>query len=282
MVAKLTVEYDGTDFAGWARQPGERSVQEELERALRTVLGESGADGRPLKLTVAGRTDRGVHAWGQVASYAHEAVDPLRLNGLLAADVAVLACEPAHGGFDARRDAASRTYCYRVLARRARSAFERRRAFWWPRQLDRRALAECAGALAGRHDFTAFTPSETEHSRFHCDILRAEWREEGDVLELWIEADRFLRHMNRALVGTMLDVASGGRSLDEFVGLLEGCPRVEGGRTAPAHGLALVRVAYDGPGSRSSLTASRPAPLGPSPSSTRDRRRARTRRSKSG
>jgi tRNA pseudouridine38-40 synthase len=248
MITKLTIEYDGTDFAGWARQPGERTVQEELERALQTVLGDETPpthDGAPLRLTVAGRTDRGVHAWAQVASYAHEAVDPLRLNGLLDDDVAVLAAEPASETFDARRDATSRTYCYRVLARRSRGVFERGRAFWWPGMLDREALAECAAALVGRHDFTAFTPSETEHSWFICNVRRAEWLAKGDLLELWIEADMFLRHMNRVLVGTMLDVASGRRTLDQFTSLLEGRPRTESGRTAPAHGLALARVSYE-------------------------------------
>jgi tRNA pseudouridine38-40 synthase len=245
MITKLTIEYDGTEFAGWARQPGERTVEEELERALRTVLGETGHDGAPLKLTVAGRTDRGVHAWAQVASYAHEAVDPLRLNGLLGDDLAVLAAEPAAETFDARRDATSRTYCYRVLARRTRGVFERRRAFWWPGEVDCKVLVECAAALLGRHDFTAFTPSETEHSWFTCDVRRAEWIVKGDLLELWIEADMFLRHMNRVLVGTMLDVASGRRTINEFKGLLEGRPRAESGRTAPAHGLALASVSYE-------------------------------------
>jgi tRNA pseudouridine38-40 synthase len=246
MVTKLTIEYDGTDFAGWARQPGKRTVQAELEQALRTVLGEQGMDGAPLTLAVAGRTDSGVHAWGQVASYAHEAVDPLRLNGLLADDLAVLAAEPAPEGFDARRDARSRTYCYRVLARRTRSVFERRRAFWWTGRLDREALEECAAALPGKHDFTAFTPRESEHSRFVRDVISAQWRGEGELLEFWIEAETFLRHMNRALVGTMLEVAGGRRTIEDFTGLLEGKPRAQAGATAPAHGLALAHVSYDG------------------------------------
>jgi tRNA pseudouridine38-40 synthase len=247
VVTKLTLQYDGAGFAGWARQPGLRTVQEELERVLRTILGELDQAGEELSLTVAGRTDSGVHAWRQVASYRHEAVDPLRLNSLLPEDVSVLASEPVGESFDARRDALSRTYCYRVLARRTRDVFERGRALWWPRAVDRDALETCAALLRGTHDFTAFTPSETDHVRFERDVLRAEWRlRGGDLFEFWIEADTFMRHMNRVLVGTMLEVACGRADSDSFARLLEGQPRSQAGPTAPAHGLALAAVSYPG------------------------------------
>jgi tRNA pseudouridine38-40 synthase len=235
LTARLLLEYDGTDFAGWARQAGLRTVQETVEEAIATVLRA------PVTLTVAGRTDRGVHARGQVASHEREPAPIRNLNALLPPDVAVLASEHAPDGFDARRDARSRTYRYRIHTRRAPSPFERNRALWWPRPIDREALDVCAAVLLGTHDFTAFTPTETDHVRFERDVFRAEWVDEpGDVLAFWIEADTFMRHMVRILVGTMLEEIEPVR----FAELLEGRPRSDAGATAPAHGLYLESVAY--------------------------------------
>ena len=152
----------------------------------------------------------------------------------------------AQPGFDARRDATSRVYCYRILARSSRSALMAGRALHWPRPLDRTALQACAAALVGTHDFTAFTPTETHHVRFERDVFAAQWRSEGDVLEFWIEADTFMRAMNRALVGTMLQVGAGRRTVESFDELLAGAPRAAAGPTAPACGLYLAGVGYGG------------------------------------
>jgi tRNA pseudouridine38-40 synthase len=242
-VLRLLLEYDGSEYSGWAAQPGLRTVEGELQRAVETALRS------PVELSVAGRTDTGVHAWGQVASFETGAeVEPDQLahslNGILHADVAVRGVSQAEDGFNARRDALSRTYCYRVLARRVPSPFERKRALWWPRPLDEAQLEACAGALRGTHDFTAFTPTQTEHVRFERDVMRAEWRRQADVLEFWIEADTFMRHMVRVLVGTMLEVAAGRRSVGDFTRLLGGAPRSEAGETAEPHGLYLASVRY--------------------------------------
>jgi tRNA pseudouridine38-40 synthase len=237
--SRLLIEYDGTDFAGWARQPGQRTVQGVLEEALERVTRQE------TRLTVAGRTDTGVHARGQVAS--HEGVPALAsaLNGVLATDVRVVESATAPDGFDARRDALSRTYRYRLYTREAQSPFERGRALHWPHQLDRGALDWCAAAIAGTHDFTAFTPTQTDHVLFTRRILRAEWLEAGPhVVEFWVEAETFMRHMVRILVGTMLEVAGGRRGQDDFARLLTGRPRLDAGETAPPHGLYLESIRY--------------------------------------
>jgi tRNA pseudouridine38-40 synthase len=240
---RLDIEYDGAGFRGWARQPGLRTVQGELETALATVLRE------PVELTVAGRTDTGVHAKGQVASFEVAAEPPedlmRRLNGLGPDDVAVTAAAVVADGFDARHDAKARSYRYRLLARSAPSPFERGQALWWPHQIDREALEACAAALPGTHDFTAFTPTQTDHVRFDRDVHAASWEQEGDILHFRITADAFMRNMVRALVGTQLEVASGRRTVKNFTKLLEGAARSAAGETAPPHGLYLESVTYD-------------------------------------
>jgi tRNA pseudouridine38-40 synthase len=246
---RLDIAYHGTGFAGWAKQPGARTVQGELEGALERVLGV------PVPLTVAGRTDAGVHAWAQVASFELDRDSPdelgRALNSLTGPDLAIRAVERAANGFDARRDARSRVYCYRVLAERVPNPFETAISLFWPHSVDPEALERCADAVVGTHDFTAFTPTQTEHVRFERDVMRAEWHEkravlgEGRVLELWIEADAFMRNMVRVMVGTMLEVAGGRRSHDDFTSLLAGAPRDRAGDTVHAHGLHLAAITYD-------------------------------------
>jgi tRNA pseudouridine38-40 synthase len=267
VIWRLDIEYDGSPFNGWARQDNGPSVQAEVEQALAIALR---LDGVPL--TVAGRTDAGVHALGQVASFEYEGEMPstiLRsLNGLTSRQIAIRALRPVPDGFDARRSAVSRTYCYRLLLRRPDSPFAHGRAWWISRDIDRQLLDECASSILGEHDFTAFTPTDTYHTRFRRVIHSAAWVSEAGLVEpaarsgqthdfpgvedrgdsaflqFWVTGDSFMRSMVRILVGTMVEVADGTRSLDDFRRLLTGAERPEAGMTAPPMGLYLVSVRY--------------------------------------
>lgn len=239
MTTRLIIEYDGTEFRGWAKQPGVRTIQEELEKALLTVRRVE------TKLTVAGRTDAGVHAWAQVASHPGEPANVRSLNALLPDDIAVRSSELTHEGFDARADAKSRTYCYRVWNHRERPALMRGRVLWCAYKLDPALLKACTDLLVGQHDFEAFTLSQQPYEHYRRTVRRAEWIQGERLLEFWIEGDKFTRRMVRGLVSFQIDVARGSRKIEDFARLLEGAPRAEGGATAPAHGLYLASVGFD-------------------------------------
>jgi tRNA pseudouridine38-40 synthase len=238
MRLRLELEYDGTRFRGWAAQPGQRTVEQALREALDNVFGGWSS------LAVAGRTDAGVHALGQVASIDVDGGPPPHrtpdaLNAVLPSDVAVVAAEGAAPDFHARHSARARTYRYRLFTRSRASPFEVNRSWWYPRRLDEGALDRSAKLLVGEHDFRAFTPTETQHEVFVRHVREARWALDGDHLDFWITADSFLRHMVRTLVGTMVE-----RAPDEIRPLLEGRTRSGAGSTAPAAGLYLVAVKY--------------------------------------
>ncbi len=238
------VEYDGTDFAGWAAQPGRRTVEEALSGALETILRQ------PVKLTVAGRTDAGVHASGQVVSFTAEtdltpSAIAYRTTAVLPPDAALRRCAAVHEGFDARRDATSRSYEYRIIDDPIRSPLERRRAAHVVREPNFELLQRAASLVRGTHDFRAFTPSKSHHVRFVRAVEESDWEERDGLLVYRICANSFLYGMVRALVGTMLEVGQGRRGLFEFADLLEGGERSDAGPAAPARGLTLVGVGYE-------------------------------------
>jgi tRNA pseudouridine38-40 synthase len=263
----LAVQYDGGAFHGWQLQREERSVQGELERVLTRLLD------RPARVLGSGRTDRGVHATGQIAS-----VDvPLRwsppalrrsLNALLPVDVWIAGAWEVAPGFHPRYDAVSRAYVYRVgLDERTASPFHAR--WCWPlrRSLDLEPMRQGTASLVGDHSFRAFAKAGQEERGDRCIVTAAEWREWPLGVELHIAANRFLHHMVRYLVGTLVAVGRGERPLQDLRALLAGEPGLLTSPPAPPQGLYLARVSYppppDGPGDAASLHTALDLPTSP-------------------
>ena len=238
------VEYDGTEFAGWAAQPGVRTVEDTLSGALRTVLRQ------PVRMSVAGRTDAGVHASGQVVSFEAETeteppVVAYKATAILPEDLALRRCAAVDEGFDARNSARSRSYEYRIVNDAVRSPLKRRRVIYVARELDLDLLQDSAGLVRGTHDFRAFTPSRTYHVRFKRLVTESFWERSADLLVYRVTADSFLYGMVRTLVGTMLEVADGRREMASFERLLTGGERREAGPAVASRGLTLTRVGYE-------------------------------------
>jgi tRNA pseudouridine38-40 synthase len=241
---KLTIEYDGTNYAGWQRQANGASIQQALEEALLALTGES-----PI-VHGAGRTDAGVHAMGQVAHVdlksewrgwrlgeainAHLAPHP----------IAVLAAEPAREDFDARRSAVMRLYLYRIVNRRAPLTFERGRAWLVKRRLDAAAMCEAAQALIGRHDFSTFRDSQCQAKSPVRTLTRLDVTRAGDHVEFAVSALSFLHRQVRSMVGSLVEVGLGKWSAADLKAALEAADRSRCGQVAPACGLYLARVDY--------------------------------------
>jgi len=238
------VEYDGTEYAGWAAQPGMRTVEGTLSESLRIVLRQ------PVKLSVAGRTDAGVHASGQVVSFEAEtelepSVLAYKTTAILPQDLALKRCVVTDEGFDARKDAQGRSYEYRIVNAPVRSPLRRRRAIYVARKLDFDLLQKTADLVRGTHDFRAFTPAKTYHVRFQRVVTDSVWEQSGELLVYTMTADSFLYGMVRTLVGTMLEVADGRREMSSFERLLTGGERSEAGPALSSRGLTLVGVGYE-------------------------------------
>jgi tRNA pseudouridine38-40 synthase len=241
---RLTLEYDGAAYHGWQRQKNALSIQEVVEKALAQLTGE------PVKLLGSGRTDAGVHAWGQVANFHTSSQIPLKafyagLNSLLPRDIAVLEAAEAPPEFHARKSARTKTYEYRILNRKEPSPLNRRYAWILHEPLHLEAMAQAATALPGEHDFASFRASGGSPGHAVREIFQAAWRQEAaGHLRFSITANGFLRGMVRSLVGTMAEIGLGKRPPEDLALLLKNGDRHAVGPTAPAQGLFLVAVVY--------------------------------------
>lgn len=242
---RLTIEYDGTGFAGWQRQANGPSIQAAIEEAV------FGFSGETVRVHGAGRTDAGVHALGQVASvevaFAHDTATLARaLNAQLPEDVRVLAVEEAAPGFHARFSARSKSYRYCIRNGAVATPFERAYVWHVPQPLDVDAMRQAASRLLGRHDFSTFRSMGTDvpdavRTLRISDVLG----DAGSLLTYEVSGDGFLRHMVRAIVGTLVEVGRGWRDPEQMDALLQARDRARAGATAPPHGLFLVSVDYD-------------------------------------
>jgi tRNA pseudouridine38-40 synthase len=240
---KLILEYEGTGYHGWQVQPGLPTIQGLVQAALARIAGS------PVPVTGAGRTDAGVHAFGQVASFAADLrLDPLTLrralNATLPRDIVVCGVEEAPPDFDARRSARSKTYRYTILRRDYPSAWLARHSLYVPHGLDVEAMTQAARTVIGTHDFSAFRAATCAAATPVRSVVDASWRVAGDLLHFEITANAFLQHMVRIILGTLLEAGRGKRTPSEVATILASRERRRAGKTAPPHGLCLVEVHY--------------------------------------
>ncbi|MBC8444940.1 MAG: tRNA pseudouridine(38-40) synthase TruA [Chloroflexi bacterium] len=239
---RATVAYDGTDFCGFQVQVAQRTVQGTLEDALATITQET------VRVIGAGRTDSGVHAWGQVVAFRtgwRHSLDDLHQawNAVLPDDVSVRCLEDAEEGFHPRFDAQSRVYRYTIWGHPVRNPLLRRTALWIAKVLDVPAMNQASHLLVGEHDFATFgSPPQGENTLRR--VVRAAWTQEESMLYLDIEGNAFLYRMVRSIVGTLLLVGTGALSVEQFASLFTAADRSQAGPTGPAHGLCLMAVKY--------------------------------------